>query len=147
MKSDILVQVKIESDYKEMFNRTELTSFARKVLNELQIKASEISFNFVDNPHMQELNYQYRGMDKVTDVLSFTSNEVNPENGFLILGDVVISVPVALSQAKEMHNPFIREIHLLMIHGILHLLGYDHEEENEKMKMFSKQQHLMTLVN
>lgn len=147
MKSINHILVKIDPEFKELLNCSEVKSFANKILDELEKTDCEISFNFVDDLAMQETNSRYRGFDKVTDVLSFSSNEVNPENGFLILGDIIISVPVALSQAEERQNTLTREIHLLMIHGILHLIGYDHADNDEKKKMFALQKHLLAMVN
>lgn len=147
MKSINHILVKIDLEFKELLNRSEVKTFANKILEELDKTDCEISFYFIGDSAMQEMNSRYRGFDKVTDVLSFSSNEVNPENGFLILGDIIISVPVALSQAEDRQKPFTCEIHLLMIHGILHLIGYDHENKDEKKKMFALQKHLLAMVN
>jgi probable rRNA maturation factor len=147
MKSTNHILVRIDPEYKELLNRYEVQSVANKILNELDKTGCEISLYFVGDARMRETNFSFRGCDKVTDVLSFTSNEVNPENGFLILGDIIISVPVALSQAEERQKPLTREINLLMIHGILHIIGYDHEDKNKKKKMFSLQKHLLAMVN
>ncbi len=147
MKSINHILVKIDHEFKELLSRSEVKSFANKILDELDKTGCEVSFYFVGDSAMRETNFRYRGFDKVTDVLSFTINEVNPENGFLILGDIIISVPVALSQTKERQKTLTREIHLLMIHGILHIIGYDHEDKNEKKKMFSLQEHLLAMVN
>lgn len=147
MKLTNHIDVKIDPEFKELLNPNELKSVANKILDELHITASELSFYFVGNSYMRKMNFRYRSIDNVTDVLSFSSHEVNPENGFLILGDIVISIPVALSQAEERQNTLIREIHLLMIHGILHLIGYDHEDNNDKKKMFSIQRQLLARLN
>lgn len=146
MKSINHILVKIDHQFKELLNHSEVKSFATKILDELDKTGCEISFNFVGDSAMRETNFRYRGFDKVTDVLSFSSDEVNPENGFLILGDIIISVPVAFSQAEERQKPLNCEIHLLMIHGILHLIGYDHEDKDEKKKMFALQEHLLAKV-
>lgn len=147
MKSTNHVLVRIDPAYKELLNRYEVKSVANKILDELDKIGCEISLIFVGDAPMREINFRFRGFNKVTDVLSFQTNEVNPENGFMILGEIIISVPVALSQAEERQHTFTREIHLLMIHGILHLIGYDHEENNEKKKMFSIQKSLLEMVN
>jgi len=89
---------------------------------------SEISILFVDDDEIQVLNRDYRGKDKPTDVLSFPQDE---EIGS-ILGDVVISLETAKRQAKEKGHPFIREVFILLTHGILHLIGYDHEGSRKK---------------
>ena len=94
--------------------------------------SAEISVSFVDNDQIQEMNRQYRNIDAPTDVLSFPMGEngnydVNHETGAKILGDIVISVPKAMEQAKTYGHSFEREMGFLTAHSMLHLLGYDHE--------------------
>ena len=94
---------------------------------------AEISVSFVDNDQIKEMNRQYRDKDSVTDVLSFPMGEggnydVNHETGARILGDIVISIPKAMEQAKTYGHTLEREIGYLTAHSMLHLLGYDHEE-------------------
>jgi len=99
-----------------------------QVLEKLDETACELSLLLTDDLEIQELNRTYRDLDKATDVLSFPQDEdaVN-ETGDTLLGDVVISVETAARQAEEHHLSFNEELILLAIHGILHLLGYDHE--------------------
>ena len=94
--------------------------------------SAEISISFVDNEQIREMNRQYRDKDSVTDVLSFPMGEnghydVNHETGAKILGDIVISVPRAMEQARTYGHSLEREIGYLTAHSMLHLLGYDHE--------------------
>jgi probable rRNA maturation factor len=84
---------------------------------------------------LHELNLKYRHTDTTTDVLSFPSGEVDPDTSKLYLGDVVISLPRAQIQASTEGHPLAEELQLLVVHGTLHLLGYDHEEVNDKKKM------------
>jgi probable rRNA maturation factor len=84
---------------------------------------------------LHELNRKYRHTDTTTDVLSFPSGEVDPETSTLYLGDVVISLPRAQIQASTEGHPLAEELQLLVVHGILHLLGYDHEKAKDKKKM------------
>ena len=91
--------------------------------------SAEISVSFVDNDQIQEMNRQYRNIDAPTDVLSFPMGEngnydVNHETGAKILGDIVISVPKAMEQAKTYGHSFEREMGFLTAHSMLHLLGY-----------------------
>ena len=88
--------------------------------------------------HLQQLNLQYRGVDAPTDVLSFFSGEVDPETDRLYLGDVIISYPRAAAQAYG-HHPVLDELRLLTVHGVLHLLGYDHGSPEEKEAMWAVQ--------
>jgi len=100
-----------------------------QVLEKLDETQCELSLLLTDDKEIQTLNKTYRDLDKATDVLSFPQDEdaVN-ETGDTLLGDVVISVETAARQAEEHHLSFNEELILLAIHGILHLLGYDHEQ-------------------
>lgn len=98
---------------------------------------AEISLVLCDDPFIQSLNAQYRGMDKPTDVLSFGQGE--PGNPFpLILGDIVISLPTAARHAEKARWPLENEIILLTVHGGLHLLGYDDETMTGAAEMQAK---------
>ena len=94
---------------------------------------SLIVLAFVRDPAIRKLNSTYRGQDKVTDVLSFPSDqEYNPDSD-VYLGDIVISTDAAVRQAKEARHSVKREINELIIHGVLHLCGYDHETDQGQM--------------
>ena len=90
----------------------------------------EVSVLFVNDAGMRKLNHLYRGIDSTTDVLSFPlqANEGRPFTSQLLLGDIVISLPQAKRQADEYGAGFDRELARLLIHGLLHLLGHDHEK-------------------
>lgn len=110
-------------------------------------KRTEISVTFVDGEEIRELNRDYRNTDKVTDVLSFPQfDDLNdiPEFGEICLGDVVICKERAEEQAEEFGHSFEREIIYLFTHSILHLLGYDHMEEEEKQEMRAREEVVMT---
>lgn len=100
-------------------------------------EGAELSVLLVNDRRMRMLNRQYRGKDKTTDVLSFAMREGEQMPGEpMLLGDVVISLPTAGRQAAEKGHPLEREVAILLIHGILHLLGYDHEQgEREARRM------------
>ncbi len=110
----------------------------RKLLQSLNLHRAELSILFLGDRAMRSLNRRYRGKDATTDVLSFSLREgkfprVRPE----LLGDIVISVPTAARQAAAAGHTLSREIDLLLVHGLLHLLGYDHERgvsEARRMK-------------
>lgn len=108
----------------------------------------ELSLLLTDDAGIQALNKIYLAKDKPTDVLSFPLWEEQPpvpyRNGELALGDLVISLPRAAAQAKEYGKSYIQETVFLFIHGLLHLLGYDHEQgEKQEQVMFSMQKQLM----
>ncbi len=99
-----------------------------QVLENLGEERCELSLLLTDDIEIQSLNKKYRDLDQATDVLSFPQDkEAVNESGDTLLGDVVISVETAARQAKEHHLTFNEELILLAIHGILHLLGHDHE--------------------
>lgn len=110
---------------------------------------AEISITFVDNEHIQQLNRDYRGKDQPTDVLSFALNEgeetpIVDDNFPQLLGDIIISVPRAIEQAKEYGHDLKRELCFLAVHGFLHLIGYDHNSTDEEKAMFSKQEEILS---
>ncbi len=117
--------------------------FVIKLAELLKLKEnSEISITFVDNTEIQSLNKTYRNIDKATDVLSFPfDNSFNlPVE---VLGDIVISTEKAVSQSEEYENTLNREIGFLITHGLLHLLGYDHENIEDEKEMFALQKELL----
>ena len=122
-------QRKVKTDVSWMRNWTE------RILFTLGLPEAELSILLVSDRRMKELNWEYRGIPRSTDVLSFSMRE--GELGALhpyLLGDVVISLETASKQALEKGHSLDREIRHLLIHGILHLLGYDHEGSPEKRR-------------
>ena len=106
----------------------------------------EVSVTFVDNEGIRAINKEYRDIDRETDVLSFPMTNdgedftVDPETGCYMLGDIVLSLEKAITQAEEYGHSFKREVAFLTVHSMLHLLGYDHERsEEEEREMFGKQ--------
>lgn len=112
---------------------------------------AEISVTFMSDEEIQEVNYEYRGIDAPTDVISFAleeelENEVSiiaTADMPIILGDIIISVDTAKRQAAEYNHSVKREIGFLVVHGLLHLLGYDHMNEADEVIMFSRQKELL----
>jgi probable rRNA maturation factor len=120
-----------------------------KVLTSLDCNEHEISILFIGDQGIRELNDQFRGIDRPTDVLSFPQileGELEIP-GALVLGDVAISLETARSQSEEHGLSLEEELTLLLIHGILHLLGYDHEiSDQEEEKMRSKTRELFSMI-
>ncbi len=115
--------------------------------------SSELSLLLVDNEYIKELNFMYRGKDEATDVLSFAMNELGEEEPELeelddinMLGDIVISVEQAWHQSQEYGHSLERELGYLLVHGLLHLLGYDHESEREQKLMREWEEKIMSAV-
>ena len=140
-------------------NNIEIFNETNEKINELEIiekllnyaieheKLNNLEFNIiiVDNEKIQELNRDFRGIDRPTDVITFAleDNEDFPEMDIRILGDIYISIDKAKGQAIEYGHSFLRELSFLTIHGFLHLLGYDHMNEDEEKVMFSKQEEIL----
>jgi probable rRNA maturation factor len=108
-----------------------------KLIFALEKRGGETSVLFVDDHEISELNKIYRKKNGPTDVLSFPCDFQH--SAVSVLGDIVISVPMAARQADSKGHPLVHEIVFLLIHGILHLLGYDHHRSSDRKKMFSKQ--------
>lgn len=143
----------INNTTKEDLNlEKDLEKVIREVLKleNVDEKKCEISLSFVDEEKIRELNRDFRSIDRVTDVLSFPiedffneDRETLLEKPYLMLGDVVICLDVARRQAEELGHSFEREIMYLTCHSILHLLGYDHMEDNDKKIMRAKEKEVM----
>lgn len=111
------------------------------------VENSELSITLTDDENIHALNKKYRGIDRATDVLSFAFRESDePEiidAEFEILGDVIISLERAKIQAEEFGHSYLREIIFLEVHGLLHLLGYDHIADDERQEMEAEQKFIM----
>lgn len=128
----------------------------------------EVSITFVNEESIREINKEYRDIDNTTDVLSFPMIEYNsdysrisdrkeemydflidvidiknPDTDEIILGDIVLCVPVIINQAKEYNHSILREYAFLIVHSMLHLLGFDHIEEDERIIMENKQNQIL----
>jgi len=104
---------------------------------------SELSIVIGNDALLHSLNLKYRNVDSTTDVLSFPSGEVDPDTQAYYLGDIVISFPRAQEQATTEGHPLVDEMQLLIVHGTLHLLGYDHMESAEKVRMQAAQDNIL----
>lgn len=125
-----------------------------------KITDGEVALTFVTDQEIHELNKEYRGIDRPTDVLSFAMNEsIDEELDIIydlgeneaidlpeILGDIIISVETAIAQSKEYGHSIDREIGFLFVHGFLHLLGYDHQDEASEAEMMGKQEKVLAEV-
>ena len=104
---------------------------------------SELTIVLTDDARLRELNRDYLGVDAPTDVLSFPASETDPETGARYIGDILISVPRAQAQADTGGYPLESEVQLLVVHGVLHLLGYDHAQAKEKARMWKAQAEIL----
>lgn len=148
-----MIQIDIFDDYnllqaKEIGLYQELVRFAAK--KEVVKANAELSISFVSNEAIKQINRDYRDKDEVTDVISFALQDHPDEKEIqidkempLALGDIVISYDRAKEQAEEYGHSLKREIGFLIVHGFLHLLGYDHMNEADEKLMFSKQNEIL----
>ncbi|MEN8184183.1 MAG: rRNA maturation RNase YbeY [Myxococcota bacterium] len=121
---------------------------AQQVLGALEEAASELSIALFDDPEMAELNRGYRGRSGPTDVLSFSLLEgPRLETGQRLLGDVAIGVRQAEQQARRARRPLDDQVARLLVHGVLHLLGFDHERSQEARRMRSEERRLCRLLD
>lgn len=147
---DILIEYGYREDDVKAFPIEQLAQFV--ILSEGKPDTSEVSITFVDDAEMAELNARYRGKEGPTDVLSFECDNVDdgfaPPPGFeediYELGDIVIAVDVAERQTREFATTLEGEISLLVTHGLLHLCGYDHVEDDEAEIMEARERELLT---
>jgi probable rRNA maturation factor len=102
-----------------------------------------LSVVMVGDERIRELNAQYRGVDAPTDVLAFPADFIDPDLDSRYLGDILISVPRAASQAEAREHSLTEELQLLVVHGLLHLAGYDHLEDAEKAEMWDLQARIL----
>jgi probable rRNA maturation factor len=110
-----------------------------RLLRHYRLRRTDVTLAFAGNAEIRRLNGKFRKKDKETDVLSFPMNEETPEGTFY-LGDIIISVPKAAEQSAALSHSLDRELEFLIIHGFLHLLGFEHDDghtleaEEEKMR-------------
>ena len=131
---------KEECKFAEQIDDEKLAAIADRLLADYYEEMPEFSLTFVEPDAIRELNRTYRDTDAVTDVLSFESGgEIDPETGTEYLGDIIICAEQANTQAEQSGHPFENEVALLEIHGLLHLLGYDHLDPEQKEEMWKYQ--------
>lgn len=120
-----------------------IKKYVKKCLREENVKGSSFNIILITNEEIKKLNVKYRNIEKETDVISFALEDEKNEKFFLkerVLGDIYISVDKAKSQSNEYGHSLKRELSFLAVHGLLHLLGYDHIEKEDEKIMFEKQE-------
>jgi len=142
------MNIEVFNETKELLDK-ELDEL-KKLLNNICLdeKLGEGEFNviIVDKEKIQELNKEYRNIDRITDVISFAleDDETIKLDNYRMLGDIYICIEKAKEQANEYGHSFKRELSFLAVHGLLHLLGYDHMNEDDEKVMFSKQEEVLS---
>ncbi len=138
------INLKIEPPFSGKVDPKVLRAAARAALTHQAASApAELSLLITDDDALHVLNRQFLGHDHPTDVLSFPSDEIDSATSRRYLGDVAISYPTARRQAKQAAHPVRAELQLLIVHGVLHLLGYDHANAAEKRKMWAAQSEIL----
>jgi probable rRNA maturation factor len=146
-EAEVEVEVQVAGEFEGVVSRERLRAVAEAVLR-LEGVSGQATLVVTDDEGIQELNRDFRDVDAPTDVLAFSAREeagafvTAPEAGEY-LGDVIVSYPRAVAQAAEQGHPVEQELNLLVVHGILHLLGYDHAEEEEKAIMWARQEAIL----
>ena len=122
-----------------------LEGYIKYVSKKEKIEDAIFNIIFVTNEAIHEINKTYRGVDRVTDVISFALEDGDDikNNPIRVLGDIYIAIDVAYEQALEYGHSRVREVCFLATHGILHLLGYDHMNEEDEKVMFDKQKEIL----
>ena len=134
------------TDIEEFMDEEKINEFVDMILEHEKtenIENTYVSFLVTTNEVIQNINKEYRGKDSATDVISFAYNETENVGPFDILGDIIISEEKVREQAKEYGHSVEREFYYVLCHGMLHLLGYDHIEEEDKKVMREKEEQLL----
>lgn len=139
----------INDTHNEVVELDKLREYITYVVGELKLEKCEFNIIIVDNKRIHEINKEYRGIDRETDVISFAleDNMDVQYTDFRLLGDIYISIDKCYMQAREYGHSREREICFLATHGILHLLGYDHMEPDDEKDMFDLQNKLLDGYN
>jgi len=139
-----MIHFDIPTEYINLVDESRLEKVIQAVLDFEKISEEvELSLVFGGDEQIRELNRDYLGHDSHTDVLSFPSDETDPDSGLHYIGDILLSCPRAEEQARATGHSAAAEIELLVIHAVLHLLGHDHAEPGEKENMWAAQTALL----
>jgi probable rRNA maturation factor len=150
------INVSVDEELKDKLKAGWLRGVAEQVLVALGVGSNvELSLFIASGERVKQLNRDYLGRDELTDVLAFSAGEeaggdlppfVQPPDGVLHLGEVIISYPQAVIQAEEYKHSVEREILVLIIHGVLHLLGYEHDRPELELKMRAREKEIMSHI-
>ena len=139
-----MIFITVQDNFRELIADQLLSSAAEAVLHECEVLDSpSLMVKVTDDEELRSLNQQYRGIDKTTDVLSFPTDFIDPDLESRYLGDIVISYSRAEEQAQKRGHFLEAELQLLVVHGVLHLLGFDHADIEKKEEMWSIQSRIL----
>ena len=152
-----MIELQVDERFTAQVDEAQLIAVAEQTLAAAGKNSGELTIVITDNETVQQLNAEYRGIDAPTDVLSFASQETVPDSPQLALpaevaatldaylGDILIAYPYAEQQAAQYGNSVAAELRLLTVHGVLHLLGYDHGTPAEEAAMWAQQEQILAL--
>lgn len=120
-----------------------MTAAAEATLQDQKIDSGTLTIVLTDEPGICKYNLRYAGIDQPTDVLSFPGGEIDPDTGTEYLGDVILCPPIALTGASMGRHALLDEVSLLTVHGVLHLLGYHHDNEEGRERMWEAQDRIL----
>lgn len=143
-----MIFLEIDDEFRDLIPGDLLIEAAEKTLQKTQGKEiPSLAIKVTGDPEIQKLNATYRDVDKATDVLAFVADYFDPDLESRYLGDVVISYPRAADQAEKRGHPVNSELQLLVIHGILHLSGFDHGSPQGKEAMWKVQNQILQALD
>lgn len=143
-----MVEIQINPQLSFSPNKKKIYALTESAFTTLGLSAdtSAYGIHITTDEEIQSLNAQYRGFDKPTDVLSFEADFFDPEQNLTYLGDIIISLPTAQKQALQAEHPEETELLLLIAHGLLHLVGYDHATDEERKEMWELQTNILNSI-
>ena len=139
MSFEIQVQ---EGEFGPGFEPT-IAAAAEATLQDQKTESGTLTVVLTDESGIREYNLRYAGINQPTDVLSFPGGEIDPGTGEEYLGDVIICPPIALTGASMGRHALLDEVRLLTVHGVLHLLGMDHDDEKDRERMWAIQERIL----
>ena len=142
-----MINIDINSEFSRVFAPEILERAAAAALSQQSAPDADLTLVLTGDAQIQALDREFMGKDAPTDVLSFPAAEEDPETGRQYLGDIIISVPRAEAQCLAGGHSLEDELSLLVVHGVLHLLGHDHADPQEKARMWAAQSAVLTRLN
>lgn len=137
-----IVRVEPNAEYSEYSSDVERSALA--ALAAEKVKSGALTIVLTEKSQIQTLNREFSGKDISTDVLSFPDGTIDPDLNLIYFGDIIIAVPIAQEQAKKANHSTNEELMLLTVHGTLHLLGFDHKLPQEKDRMWTHQERILS---
>jgi probable rRNA maturation factor len=153
MRANWTIDIQVKPGFRRLLKARWLRQIVTAVLAAEEVEpGAKLSLVITDDETVKNLNYKYRGKDKTTDVLSFSLVEegadfVLPPGAVVHLGEVIISCPQASRQAEEAGHTLEKEMALLIVHGVLHVLSYDHQRSAQRQRMRAREQAILEQIH